>query len=691
MPLELPLTCPQHYFDWFDQNQHPKPEVPKPQPRSSVDGDLSQRFTSGSTKSSTLPSPGNHRSALHTGDFTEPICIPLHKFSASPKPNTDRVSVTQSTRPLGSSPTTPWFRPESLRVDTSFPSATSGNAVTTTTRARSRAPSLHSFSSSFILKQPTSPLVQQSNNDDPESSTVDGTDRGNRQDKRHSLQALPQSFSSTFTTLAQAARQPQVLQREGTFSTPLHQPTRSITSVFPSQLSTSPHTPPFLRSRRTSCSSDASPLQHASMVGSYEESILRGRMSTTPSIPLNFTAQIGALGKDDCKPKCPPHVTVEFPAVYYNWSDSSHQSINDEPSPYVGLIDLEHQLSPPTRREKRHRRRASPESKGHDSRNSSPLRTSSRNRDKRKRRSSSPEDSRVPMGGCYRIPQRGHLQILIKNPNKTVVKLFLVPYDFHDMEPGTKTFIRQRCYSSGPMIEEPTIPFSSPTPSKPTITKTKQTVRYLVQLNICCPSRGRYYLYKSIRVIFANRVPDNKEMLQNENIWPEPRYSPYKPSVENRASSIDLKNMSDKAHRRRSYGFDGTSVFRSGSMPEATMSRSHHARSISSHHSAIPPVPSIPFHLLPSNKFPKIQTSKDNDDIDPMDLDSTNPAGPELESPINDKLARLSATHLAAPDSGMARGVDGFNKLSRGESGLFGRPRTPEPGEGLLAQGLRKL
>jgi hypothetical protein len=35
-------------------------------------------------------------------------------------------------------------------------------------------------------------------------------------------------------------------------------------------------------------------------------------------------------------------------------------------------------------------------------------------------------------------------------------------------------------------------------------------------------------LYKSIRVVFANRVPDGKEKLRNEIQLPEPRYSAYK-------------------------------------------------------------------------------------------------------------------------------------------------------------------
>jgi hypothetical protein len=38
----------------------------------------------------------------------------------------------------------------------------------------------------------------------------------------------------------------------------------------------------------------------------------------------------------------------------------------------------------------------------------------------------------------------------IKNPNKTAVKLFLLPYDLTRMEPGTKSSIRQRCFSKEP-------------------------------------------------------------------------------------------------------------------------------------------------------------------------------------------------------------------------------------------------
>ncbi|CAK7266804.1 hypothetical protein SEPCBS119000_002217 [Sporothrix epigloea] len=165
---------------------------------------------------------------------------------------------------------------------------------------------------------------------------------------------------------------------------------------------------------------------------------------------------------------------------------------------------------------------------------------------------------KAPPGGSYRIPEQGQLQIIIKNQNKTAVKLFLVPYNLTGMEPGKKTFIRQRSYSAGSVIDN--IPVANGTSSD------RAVLRYLIHLHICCPSRGRYYLYKSIRVVFANRVPDGKENLRNELSFPEPRYSPYKPvramppppSLPGAAGS-HAALATEKAYRRRSSGFAFTS------------------------------------------------------------------------------------------------------------------------------------
>lgn len=233
-------------------------------------------------------------------------------------------------------------------------------------------------------------------------------------------------------------------------------------------------------------------------MGSYEESILNGRMSAAPSKPLNFIAQIGVLGLGKCKPplRCPAHVTLPFPAYFYSVGGY------DTPSPYVGQIDLDTALN-----------------------------------------AENGKSAKVPpgVGGAYRIPQRGQLQIVIKNPNKTAVKLFLVPYDLRDMEAGSKTFIRQKSYSVGnPLLSD--LPTNVPVEMKRE--KEKDTLRYLIHLHICCPNRGRYYLHKSIRVVFANRVPDGKEKLRNELLWPEPKFSPWKPE--------GCTPVSPVGHRKRS-------------------------------------------------------------------------------------------------------------------------------------------
>lgn len=316
---------------------------------------------------------------------------------------------------------------------------------------------------------------------------------------------------------------------------------------------------PYLAARRPSIS-DASPLQHAPMVGSYEESILRGRMSTTPSKPLDFVAQIGVLGKGDCKPslKCPSHITVPFPAVFYSYP--SAMAVDPEPSPYVGMIDLDHHLanstSPdPSRKRFKHRghsgHQPNPQTDDQDERTDMQAR---KRKHQRLKRATSPKE---PPGGSYRIPQQGQLQIVLKNPNKTAVKLFLVPYDLSDMEPGHKTFIRQRSYSAGPIIDMPVNSRTNYGTDRPeaalsaaTDPKDRPILRYLIHLHICCPSRNRYYLYQNIRVVFANRVPDGKEKLRSEIQMPEPRYTAYKPSRESQLSvpSTD-RNV---ANRRRS-------------------------------------------------------------------------------------------------------------------------------------------
>ena len=661
------------------------------------------------------------RSALHAGNFD----------SHSSKPPDSQVQITPEfefpKRGLNkavsdASPTPPWFAPNPP-IPSPFQNASLFPPSTTPIdcnprRERSRAPSLQSYSSSFVFKTPTSPLVQQSNNDDLDCPPIKLSTSPDKSNRRHtlppnSLSSLDHMISDHPLTYLHSARYPPSIRKESTFPYQTHHARRSITTPISLQAATTPPNRPSLQSRRTSLSShDASPLQHASMVGSYEESILRGRMSTGPSKPLDFTAKIGALGKGTCKPKHPDHVTVPFPAVYYNWNTGAGRTgsgVDTEPSPYVGHIDLEHLLPPKPVREKQKRQRectgsaevsASGEDASHQ-KGCAAMNLALRKREKKARRSESPK---APLGGCYRIPRTGQLQILIKNPNKSAVKLFLVPYDLEGMEPGSKTFIRQRCFSAGPIIEQP-ISSASPSSTPGSVggrvdSRQKPTLRYLIHLNICCPSKGRYYLYQHIRVVFANRVPDNKESLRTEIQLPEPRYSVYKANREASATSSTLghKLVDDKVQRRRSYGYGfGSEMYDAIDGLPSTPRASGNAFSFESRVAA-PPVPPIPFHL----GKPKKEFSPDHhpplpdfNDDHPMDLDSPPqrpPSSSDLQSPLSDKTTRI-AQLAGSYKSSSSQSSDGYSKLNKGDigyGGFFGRPGTPEPGEGLLARKLRR-
>ncbi|KAI8876767.1 hypothetical protein K501DRAFT_288741 [Backusella circina FSU 941] len=177
------------------------------------------------------------------------------------------------------------------------------------------------------------------------------------------------------------------------------------------------------------------------LVGSFEESLLSGRMSSMPCKSIPFHCQIGVLGIGPCKRslRCPPHYTTTFPAMYY-----PHEALS---TPYVGTIDLER----------------------------------------------------------YRIPPQGQIQVIIKNPNKCPVKLFLIPYNFNEMPPNTKTFLRQKSYCQG-----------------------KRVLKYAIHLQVYKSKQGRMYLYKSMRVVFANRKADAHEKFEVVCEGPnEPMFVPF--------------------------------------------------------------------------------------------------------------------------------------------------------------------
>ncbi|KAF2224748.1 hypothetical protein BDZ85DRAFT_83697 [Elsinoe ampelina] len=480
------------------------------------------------------------RSALHRGDFSgdaQSVWTGEEQGSPRPGPGFQQPNLTAT------SPPAPWHDgyPNSS-VHRARVTPTPSTASIFTQIARPRAVSQVSLSKSFSYQAPTSPLVNQSNAEDfheshdlPLPNPDYASDRFGRRRtfSPRSLQSFANMIDNGYGS--QWSSSPPSIRRESTIPYKAHQPRRSVTS-----LNSLPQTP-YSTSRRSS-TFGSSPLQSA-MVGSFEESILRGRMSSKPSRPLDFTAHIGVLGMGDCKPslRCPPHITIPFPAVYYSYGTSSTTS-DSQPSPYVGLVDLEQTARPDSELGPRKRQNLQRRTSG-QGRASSPSTADltgldvgekrRRQQKQRRRRSRSPLEEPK---NAYRIPAKGQLQIIIKNPNKTAVKLFLIPYDVTDIQPGQKTFIRQRSYSAGPIIDMPLDyrkNFGTDRPeaalSGSNDPRDKPVLRYLIHLHMCCTSKGRIWLYNSIRVVFANRVPDGKEKLRNEIQLPEPKYSAYKP------------------------------------------------------------------------------------------------------------------------------------------------------------------
>ncbi|KAE8215902.1 hypothetical protein CF327_g872 [Tilletia walkeri] len=285
----------------------------------------------------------------------------------------------------------------------------------------------------------------------------------------------------------------------------------------------SPSTASYTRSffsRPTSFSQSHTRSASFSLIGSYDESLLSGRMSTMPSQPFDFDAELGVLGmgkgERECprKLRCPKHLSVGFEARYYALGadgetgstaplspspspsfSSSSLSPSPKPkavprlekstagSPYVGSIDLEAFFFKRLEEVVNTVRQANPSigsklSTGIESQAESKL---------------SPADAlaQVPVFPGYQVPPKGQIQLIVKNQNLTAVKVFLIKYDLSDMQPGTKTFIRQKSYVSADVSADRSLSGAGGGANarlrQHSGEKEKETMRYAVHLQFACP------------------------------------------------------------------------------------------------------------------------------------------------------------------------------------------------------------
>ncbi|XP_071941855.1 atos homolog protein A-like [Antedon mediterranea] len=201
--------------------------------------------------------------------------------------------------------------------------------------------------------------------------------------------------------------------------------------------------------------STSAPASTSCLLGSFEESVLNGRMEPLGTIE-GFTAEIGASGRF-----CPSHVRLPVTAFFYSVTD------DDQPSSYMGYINLES----------------------------------------------------VGKRG-YHVPAQGTIQVMLFNPNGTVVKIFVVRYNLSDMPPNCQTFCRQRVFYM---------------PSNANINdECEKELRYLLHLRFQSSKSGRIYLHTDIRMIFARHRPDLEsgiatyELRSFTEMPSNPRFSPKK-------------------------------------------------------------------------------------------------------------------------------------------------------------------
>ncbi|XP_071988886.1 atos homolog protein B isoform X2 [Engystomops pustulosus] len=185
----------------------------------------------------------------------------------------------------------------------------------------------------------------------------------------------------------------------------------------------------------------AKPCVSRSLLGNFEESILRGRFPPSGHIE-GFTAEIGASGS-----YCPQHVTLPVEVTYFHISEHS------APSPFLGVIDLD----------------------------------------------------AVGRKG-YNVPNTGTIQVTLFNPNKTVVKMFLVTYDFKDMPANHVTFLRHRIFLV-PVQENDGENEGLPSASGGAAAKekAKRILCYLMHLRFQRSKSGKIYLNEDIRLLFSRK------------------------------------------------------------------------------------------------------------------------------------------------------------------------------------------
>lgn len=126
---------------------------------------------------------------------------------------------------------------------------------------------------------------------------------------------------------------------------------------------------------------------------------------------------------------------------------------------------------------------------------------------------------RLPRKG-YSIPRQGTVQVTLLNPLGTVVRMFVVPYDFRDMPAMSTTFIRQRILA----YDENSKGVSASSKNVEQLSNAEQMklLRYAIHLRFQTSRSSKLSLHTDIRLLISRRTDCDTAAAHAKNLLEAP-------------------------------------------------------------------------------------------------------------------------------------------------------------------------
>lgn len=128
---------------------------------------------------------------------------------------------------------------------------------------------------------------------------------------------------------------------------------------------------------------------------------------------------------------------------------------------------------------------------------------------------------RLPRKG-YSIPRQGTVQVTLLNPLGTVVRMFVVPYDFRDMPAMSTTFIRQRILAYDDSSAKGSATPKSGNVEQLSNAEQMKLLRYAIHLRFQTSRSGKLTLHTDIRLLISRRTDCDTAAAHAKNLLEAP-------------------------------------------------------------------------------------------------------------------------------------------------------------------------